>query len=144
MDKIGISFLNHVPPILRFGTSGLRGQAADLTDLECYINMCGFLEYLKNISPEDGGIKEGEKIYLAGDFRPSTPRIMKAIGRAIKDSGCQVKNCGNVPSPAVAYCGMRNHCASIMVTGSHIPEDRNGIKPNKANGEILKSEESPR
>jgi phosphomannomutase len=142
MDKTGISFLNHVPPALKFGTSGLRGEAADLTDLECYINILGFIDYLKNISQENGGIKEGAEIYLAGDFRPSTPRIMKAIVQAIKDSGCAVKNCGNIPSPAVAYCGLRNNCASIMVTGSHIPEDRNGIKPNKANGEVLKSDEA--
>jgi phosphomannomutase len=142
MDQIGISFLNHVPPTLKFGTSGLRGLATDLTDLECYINILGFIDFLKKISPENGGIKEGDEIFLAGDFRPSTPRIMKAIARAVQDSGCKVRNCGNMPSPAVAYCGLRNDCASIMVTGSHIPEDRNGIKPNKANGEILKSDEA--
>ena len=28
-----------------------------------------------------------------------------------------------------------------MVTGSHIPDDRNGIKFNKASGEILKEDE---
>ncbi len=66
---------------------------------------------------------------------------MKAITKAIKDSGCTIKDCGNMPSPSVAYCGLRQNCASIMVTGSHIPEDRNGIKPNKANGEILKADE---
>jgi len=142
METIGISFLKQTPSPLKFGTSGLRAKAADLTDLECYINICGFIDYIKSIDLKDGGIKAGAEIYLAGDYRPSTPRIMKALVRAITDSGCQVRNCGNVPSPAVAYCGIANHCASIMVTGSHIPEDRNGIKPNKANGEVLKSDEA--
>ncbi|HSR88295.1 MAG TPA: phosphomannomutase, partial [Pontiella sp.] len=32
-------------------------------------------------------------------------------------------------------------CPSIMVTGSHIPSDRNGIKFNKCTGEILKYDE---
>ncbi|MDD4901530.1 MAG: phosphomannomutase [Patescibacteria group bacterium] len=143
MDQIGKAFLKREPPPVKFGTSGMRGTAVDLTDLECYVNTRGFIEFLKNISPEDGGIKEGAEIYLAGDFRPSTPRIMKAIARAAADSGCAIRNCGNMSSPAVAYCGMRNNCASVMVTGSHIPEDRNGIKPNKTHGEILKYDEAP-
>ena len=29
-----------------------------------------------------------------------------------------------------------------MVTGSHIPDDRNGIKFNKIEGEILKNDEA--
>ena len=32
--------------------------------------------------------------------------------------------------------------ASIMVTGSHIPDDRNGIKFNRPTGEILKEDEA--
>jgi phosphomannomutase len=142
MNQTEIKFLKQAPSPLRFGTSGLRALATELTDLECYINIQGFVEYLKNISVEDGGIKNGAEIFLAGDFRPSTPRIMKAVAKAIEDSGCKVKNCGNMPTPAVVYCGIKNNCASIMITGSHIPEDRNGIKPNKANGEILKSDET--
>lgn len=142
MSQTGIQFLKQTPAPLKFGTSGLRALATDLTDLECYINMRGFIDYLRNISAEDGGIKEGAEIFLAGDFRPSTPRIMKAVARAINDSGCKVKNCGNMPTPAVVYCGMKNNCASIMVTGSHIPEDRNGIKPNKTKGEVLKADEA--
>jgi len=141
MEQNGISFLRQTPMPLKFGTSGMRGLATDLTDLECYLNIRGFLDYLKSVGSDEGGIKEGAVIFLAGDFRPSTRRIMKAMTKAIKDSGCVEKDCGNMPSPAVAYCGMRNNCASIMVTGSHIPEDRNGIKPNKVNGEILKSDE---
>jgi phosphomannomutase len=141
MESIGKSFLKQEPVLLKFGTSGLRGLATDLTDLECYINICGFIEYLKNISPENGGINDSAEIYLAGDYRPSTPRIMQAIAQAVQDSGCALKNCGFMPTPALAYCGLRANCASIMVTGSHIPEDRNGIKPYKANGEILKVDE---
>jgi phosphomannomutase len=141
MPQDRISFLNYEPMPLKFGTSGLRAIATALTDLECYINICGFIEYLKNIGVEDGGIKDGAEIFLAGDYRPSTPRIMRAVARAIQDSGCKVKNCGNVPTPAVAFCGRQNGCASIMITGSHIPEDMNGIKSYKASGEVLKSDE---
>jgi len=36
---------------------------------------------------------------------------------------------------------MQQGAASIMVTGSHIPDDRNGIKFNRPDGEILKQDE---
>ena len=48
---------------------------------------------------------------------------------------------GRLPSPAVACYAMLNGAASIMVTGSHIPDDRNGIKFNRPDGEILKPDE---
>jgi len=127
---------------LKFGTSGLRGLVSEMTDLECYLNIRGYLEYLKSSSREEGGIDQGADVYIAGDRRQSTPRIMRAAARAISDSGCQVINCGEIPSPALFYYACRNGSASIMITGSHIPADRNGIKPNKVNGEVLKTDEA--
>lgn len=137
-----ISFLNKQPVPLRFGTSGLRDLVENMTDLECYINVKGYIKYLKKIGKDKGGIEEGVTIYIAGDLRSSTDRIMKAVAQAIEDSGCKVNNCGKITTSALAYYAMQNGCASIMVTGSHIPDDRNGIKPSKANGEVLKFDET--
>ncbi len=124
--------LSYKPSELKFGTSGLRGLLSDMTDLECYINTRGFLDLL--------GISEGT-VYLAGDLRSSTPRIMTAVAQAIVDVGLEYENCGLIPTPAVAdYAGAHNS-ACIMVTGSHIPDDRNGIKFYKTDGEVLKADE---
>jgi len=123
---------------LRFGTSGLRDQVIHMTDLECYINACGFIAFLM----ERGEVKTGGNIAVGGDRRKSTPRIMAAVGRAIEDSGCNVVCCGLIPSPTLAYYAMEQQIPSIMVTGSHIPEDRNGIKFTKSSGEVLKSDET--
>lgn len=79
---------------------------------------------------------------LAGDLRPSTPRIMVAVARAITDAGYTAVNCGRIPSPALALGGWSEGLPSVMVTGSHIPDDRNGIKFNKASGEVLKEDEA--
>jgi len=46
-----------------------------------------------------------------------------------------------VPSPAVAAYGFAYRIPSLMVTGSHIPDDRNGIKFNRTDGEVLKPDE---
>jgi phosphomannomutase len=121
-----------------FGTSGARGLATAMTDSVCYAYAQGFLQYLESI----GEIKRaGERIAVGGDFRPSTSRVMEAVCRAADDLGYRAVNCGKIPSPAVALFGFENKIPSIMVTGSHIPDDRNGIKFNKCAGEVLKSDE---
>lgn len=123
---------------VKFGTSGARGLAAEMTDLVCYTYTKGFLQYLEQAGELT---KSGETVAIAGDLRPSTGRIMTAVARAAADMGYNPMNCGRIPSPAVALYGIENKCPAIMVTGSHIPSDRNGIKFNKCSGEILKSDE---
>jgi len=121
-----------------FGTSGARGLADAMTDRVCYLYTVGFLQYLEKA----GAIRPGDAVALAGDFRPSTPRIMAAAAVAIAELGYRPINCGNIPSPAVAGFGFEEGIASLMVTGSHIPDDRNGIKFNLPTGEVLKADET--
>ena len=116
--------LSYPPVELSFGTSGLRGLVTDMTDIECYINTAGFLRFLK----QHQALADGATIYVAGDLRDSTPRIVRAVMAAITDKGYTADFCGFIPTPAVANYALRNNAASIMVTGSHIPADRNGIQ----------------
>jgi len=120
---------------LTFGTSGLRDIVENMTDMECYINSIGFIYFL-----EEGG-EVASSIALGGDRRFSTPRIMTAVAQAIKDAGYETFCCGKVPSPTLTFYGMQNGVPSIMVTGSHIPDTRNGIKFSKPTGEVLKTDE---
>jgi phosphomannomutase len=122
---------------VKFGTSGARGLASDMTDKICYIYVKGFLQYLETT----GEAVKGNQVAIAGDFRPSTDRIMAAVGKAVSDCGHIPVNCGKIPSPAVALKGLTDKIPAIMVTGSHIPAERNGIKFNKSAGEILKFDE---
>ena len=129
--------LTYQPSELKFGTSGLRGLVTEMTDLECYINVAGFLSYLVSI----GQLHANDVVYIAGDLRDSTPRITRAVHQAIIDGGYRAVNCGWIPTPAVAFYGLQHQTASVMVTGSHIPADRNGIKFYRTDGEILKADE---
>lgn len=131
------TFLDYAPVSLTFGTSGLRGLVKDITDLEAYINVKGALRYLL----ASGDVRQGGSVVLAGDLRPSTDRILRAAARAIADSGCGVENAGKIPTPALILRAIGTGRAGVMVTGSHIPFDRNGIKLNKSVGEMLKSDE---
>ncbi len=121
-----------------FGTSGARGLATAMTDSVCYAYTKGFLQYLESTGELQ---RAGERVAVGGDFRPSTGRVIEAVCRAAEDLGYRAVNCGRVPSPAVALFGFENKIPSIMVTGSHIPDDRNGIKFNKPTGEVLKADE---
>ncbi|QIK39150.1 phosphomannomutase [Caldichromatium japonicum] len=120
-----------------FGTSGARGLVSQMTDWVCYAYTRGFLSYLTEIGAFAGGMAVG----IGGDLRPSTPRIMTACARAIADAGGQPVNLGLIPSPAVALYGFQRRIPTLMVTGSHIPDDRNGIKFNRPESEVLKRDE---
>jgi phosphomannomutase len=119
-----------------FGTSGARGLAVSMTDKVCWTYTKAFLQYISAKDPDT------KTIALGGDLRPSTARILAACAHAAKHAGWTVINCGQVPSPALALFGQEKKIPSLMITGSHIPEDRNGIKFNTATGEITKEDEA--
>ncbi|NQZ56859.1 MAG: phosphomannomutase [Lentisphaeraceae bacterium] len=123
---------------VKFGTSGARGLAVEMTDEVCYAYTTAFLTHLENsdnITPEC-------EVAIAGDLRPSSPRICAAVAKAAIDKGYTPLYCGEIPAPAIAYYGIKKSIPSVMVTGSHIPDDRNGIKYNTPLGEILKTDEA--
>lgn len=123
--------------MVKFGTSGLRGLVKELTDEKCYLFTTAFLQYIS----DQKLVKKNTPVAVAGDFRPSTKKILKAVARAVKDFGFDVDYCGIIPTPTVSLYGFKRNIPSIMVTGSHIPYDRNGIKFNLPHGEILKKDE---
>ena len=108
-----------------------------LTPLEIYVNVTAEIEYLQSI-----GLDAGD-FYVALDLRPSSPRICQDVVRAVCDAGMRPVNLGRIPTPALANYAWARHRPSIMVTGSHIPFDRNGYKLNTPSGELLKSHEAP-
>ena len=122
---------------VQFGTSGARGMVTAMTDRVCYGYTQGFLSYLREIGEFSGG-----RVALAGDLRPSTPCILAACAQAIRDLGAEPVFCGYVPTPALALYAFGQGIPSLMVTGSHIPDDRNGIKFYRPAGEVLKSDEA--
>lgn len=134
-----VRFRGRRPTPLRFGTSGLRGRVEDITDLEAYVNARGFLE----ACIARGAAVPGTRVELAGDRRPSTPRIAAAVAKAARDLGLRPFDAGILPTPALTLQGIETGRPSIMITGSHIPFDRNGIKFNFPNGEVGKEDEAP-
>jgi phosphomannomutase len=122
---------------LKFGTSGLRGLVSELTDAVCFGYSTAFLEHL--IAQ---GAAPGTKVLVGHDLRDSSQRIAKACMAAVDALGMTVENCETLPTPALALRAMTLRAPAIMVTGSHIPADRNGLKFYRPDGEIDKADEA--
>ncbi len=118
-----------------FGTSGARGLVSRMTDQVCTAYTLAFLHGL-------GLAKPGQEIALGMDLRPSSAAIVRACAAGIHQAGCEVDFCGMLPTPALALYALAQGIPAIMVTGSHIPFDRNGIKFYRAEGEISKADEA--
>ncbi|MFC2970438.1 phosphomannomutase [Acidimangrovimonas pyrenivorans] len=116
----------------KFGTSGLRGLVTELTEELVADHLRAFL----------AACDPGTGLYVGRDLRPSSPEIAASVARAAGSAGISVTDCGAVPTPALALAAMGAGAAAVMVTGSHIPADRNGLKFYTPAGEITKAEEA--
>lgn len=124
---------------LKFGTSGLRGLANELCGSPAYSYSLAFIRALEQMDPS--GKLASRDIYIGYDLRPSSPQIAQFCSAAIEDAGYNAVNCGLLPTPALSCYAMQQQAPSIMITGSHIPDDRNGLKFYRPDGEIDKTDE---
>jgi phosphomannomutase len=116
----------------KFGTSGLRGLVSDLTtDLVA--------DYTRAFL---AACPVGTGLWVARDLRDSSLHLAEAVMLAAQGEGVPVTDCGAVPTPALAMAAMAAGACAIMVTGSHIPADRNGLKFYVPQGEIDKADEA--
>ncbi|MDX8354571.1 phosphomannomutase [Cognatiyoonia sp. IB215182] len=116
----------------KFGTSGLRGLVTELTPACVTDHVRAFAM----------ACPTGTGLFVAHDLRPSSPDIAMMVMQAGQEAGLQVTMCGAVPTPALALAAMTAGAAAVMVTGSHIPADRNGLKFYTPQGEITKAHEA--
>lgn len=118
---------------LKFGTSGLRGLATDLAGAEARRYAAAFAR----------SVGSGTRRMLIGrDLRASSPVIARSVISALQALDVEAVDCGELPTPALAFAAIGEKLPAIMVTGSHIPADRNGLKFYSAGGEIDKAEEA--
>ncbi|WP_322894996.1 MULTISPECIES: phosphomannomutase [unclassified Yoonia] len=116
----------------KFGTSGLRGLVTDLTR--------GLIA--DHVRAFAASCDMGAGLFIGRDLRASSPKIAAVVAQAGQAAGLAVTDCGAVPTPALALAAMQAGAAAIMVTGSHIPADRNGLKFYTPKGEITKNQEA--
>ncbi len=116
----------------KFGTSGLRGLVVELTPDLVADHVRAFLY----------ACPVGTGLFVGRDLRESSPMFADVVIAAARGEGVDVTDCGAVPTPALALAAMGAGAAAVMVTGSHIPADRNGLKFYLPGGEITKADEA--
>lgn len=116
----------------KFGTSGLRGLVEELTEPVVAAYVRAFV----------AACPAGEGLCVGRDLRASSPQIAEWVIAAARGAGLAVRDCGALPTPALALHAAALGAGAVMVTGSHIPADRNGLKFYSAGGEISKDDEA--
>ncbi|HIF9514550.1 TPA: phosphomannomutase [Photobacterium damselae] len=119
---------------IQFGTSGARGLVEQFTANACAAFTHAFISSIQSQF-------DFSQVAIAIDNRPSSPAMAQACAKAVQQLGLDVVFYGVVPTPALAYVSMQDNIPCIMVTGSHIPFDRNGLKFYRPDGEISKADE---
>lgn len=117
----------------KFGTSGLRGLVTELTPALVADYTRAFLAVTETES-------SGGPLFLGRDLRDSSPLLAEVVKETARAEGVPVTDCGALPTPALALAAQG--ARAIMVTGSHIPADRNGLKFYVPAGEITKAHEA--
>ena len=116
---------------IEFGTSGARGLVTSFTNEVCFAFTLAFINTQEEV----------KRIAIGIDNRPSSPAIAQACISAARYFGIKVDYFGVLPTPALAYSAQCASIPAIMITGSHIPFDRNGLKFYTKAGEITKKDE---
>jgi phosphomannomutase len=121
----------------KFGTSGLRGLAEDLVGETTRRYTGAFIDYLLQTSQ----FKSGSAACVAWDFRASSLDILQDVMFALRSRQIMPISCGTIPTQALALWSMSQNLPCVMITGSHIPANRNGLKFYVPSGEISKQDE---
>jgi phosphomannomutase/phosphoglucomutase len=75
------------------------------------------------------GEMDEQTLIVGCDGRTSSPRIKATLIKALMESGRDVIDIGQVPTPLLYFATRHLNCRSgVMVTGSHNPAEDNGFK----------------
>lgn len=125
----------HKPVIFReYDIRGVYNE--DFNDDFAYELGKAFVTYLA-----DSGVRQ-PKITIGHDARLSSPNIVKALSRGMRECGGNVVLLGLVTTPVCYYStfALEKVDGAIMVTGSHNPPNFNGFKISKGQWTIFGEE----
>lgn len=116
-----------------FGTNGVRGIiGSDMTPALAL-----------SIGLALGSMRTGS-IAIGRDTRTSGPALASAVKAGLLSTGCDVTDCGILPTPALQYLVREHYDAGAMITASHNPPEYNGVKVIEPDGTEMGDEETIR
>lgn len=106
-----------------FGTNGVRGVVG--------VAMTPALAL--SIGCALGSMRRGN-IAVGRDTRTSGPALASALKGGLLATGCDVTDCGVLPTPALQYLVQEHFDAGAVITASHNPPEYNGVKVIEPDG----------
>ncbi|TAJ44174.1 phosphoglucosamine mutase [Methanofollis fontis] len=114
-----------------FGTNGVRGiVGSDMT-----------ADLVMRIGKALGSMRGG-RIAVGRDTRTSGEALSSAISAGLMATGCDVVDCGVLPTPALQYIVRDHFDAGAMITASHNPPEYNGVKIIEPDGTEMGDQET--
>ena len=114
-----------------FGTNGVRGVVGkDMTP-----------ELALSIGLALGSMRRG-RIAVGRDTRTSGPALAGALKAGLMATGCEVTDCGILPTPALQYLVRKHFDAGAVITASHNPPEYNGVKVIEPDGTEMGDEQT--
>lgn len=113
--------------------SDIRGVAVQTEDGEITLTIEAIIDITKAFLKwlADKTDKSALNIAVGNDVRISSDAVYAAVQKAVVESGCNLFYCGVSTTPSM-FMLLKDegwNCdASIMITASHLPFDRNGLK----------------
>ena len=105
---------------------GIEGQHVNLTEQACRDIGRGFALWLRQRLGKDA-----LRVSVGRDSRLSGPTLCTWLCSAMSEQGVQVTDIGMASTPAMfmsTVAGQNPYDASVMITASHLPFNRNGFK----------------
>lgn len=113
-----------------FGTNGVRGVVGELMRPELVLRIGQAL----------GAMRPGT-IAVGRDSRSSGAMLVHAMKAGLLASGCNVVDCGVLPTPALQFIVRDSFAAGAVITASHNPPEYNGVKVIEPDGTEMGDEQ---
>lgn len=114
-----------------FGTNGVRGVVGkEITP-----------DLALKIGKALGSMRPGT-IAVGRDTRTSGSTLAGALKAGLLANGCNVVDCGILPTPALQYIVKEHYDGGAMITASHNPPEYNGIKIIEPDGTEMGDKET--
>lgn len=115
-----------------FGTNGVRG-VVNSSEMD--------VQFALRLGLAIGTFMKGQ-VMLGTDARTSNDMLKSACASGMMAAGCQVMDCGIVPTPTLQYAVRVNKAAGgVVITASHNPPEFNGIKCISSDGTEMRRED---
>ncbi|KKU03337.1 MAG: Phosphoglucosamine mutase [Candidatus Amesbacteria bacterium GW2011_GWB1_47_26] len=120
-----------------FGTSGIRGPADTLFTKQFCVKLGAVFGAWLTSKGREGYVA------VAMDPRESSPFIKRHLLQGLAFQGWEILDEGVIPTPALTYFVKQSPAVGggVMVTGSHIAKDLNGVKLFIDGEEVTKAHE---